>query len=939
MKYALLCWIVVSSLLFAQNKEVPLSVQLFPKDTVAFLNISDVSKTCVDFQKTDFCSLLREPEMQRVFEVVDEQWKIRKHLGDFSRKLKLATGLSLRETLSVFQGELSIGLVHFPSGSEALEIGGILEFKGKKQEAATLLHSIVRCIPTEKGEYSVEDWKVQYMKGLETGMHYLFLDEYVLFATTENLMRGMIARHKAKGSVDSLSSSADFNKCFAKIGRGSDIFYYLHFERFFGQSYDFMREESQKILKTLGITDWRVLSFSFRIEAPHFLSNLYLSAQTPYRGINKLFSFGKLSPDLGACIPEGTNYVFAGRIDLQEIWKEFLACYAQADKKACAEFSSDIDKFEKAYLGFQVQDLMHSIGPDFAFFQLPYASQGLIPRSLFLVDSRNPVLLLKAIRIFAGLIDYRLAEKTYKNCTIYCLEEIPDKEKQKRKLFELGYRQKQDLKWILGNLAFCIENDKFAFARLPQDIMDRIDYMEARKNPLRIEQLAPCKRAKGTGNLMGYVNWKEMVSPLYNTFLLFAPPLEETHEILRMLPLKSVDFPRANTIARFLSPTLFRMEEENGETVFSLRTSFAFDFLAANGVMMGAFHGRWGDAVLRFVGELNTYLTIHEKAKQLADGSRFYEAYRSWHRFAGSAYFEAFRKISRHEGDELQILYKAYVAKLQKSLAQHFANPLWASWIIEGDWKFENGILSCQNTSWEDFWIVVGESPLEEYVLSFEARNMKEHCSAMFHWSKPFDEAPTFRAMPLPRTIDKQGEWTPFKFKVHKERISYWHSLKHEVTNTNLSGGLFGFKVPAKGNIEIRNLELTVQQKAREVAVDFPALHIRCADTVDPVEKGENTRYLIEVANEGGRQASDVEILVFLPLEMKFVGAAGAPYRLIEGKTVAFKTDFIHPRTTWKCTVDVKAVNPGSSMLKATLTFSQLQGKIVVTERTHVLEK
>ena len=70
---------------------------------------------------------------------------------------------------------------------------------------------------------------------------------------------------------------------------------------------------------------------------------------------------------------------------------------------------------------------------------------------------------------------------------------------------------------------------------------------------------------------------------------------------------------------------------------------------------------------------------------------------------------------------------------------------------------------------------------------------------------------------------------------------------------------------------------------------------------------------------------------------MRLVSASGAKYQVEKNQEVLFGPTVIGPNNTLKCKLDVKVLSAGSFTVPATITFDNLQGKIVVTERTHIL--
>ncbi len=95
-------------------------------------------------------------------------------------------------------------------------------------------------------------------------------------------------------------------------------------------------------------------------------------------------------------------------------------------------------------------------------------------------------------------------------------------------------------------------------------------------------------------------------------------------------------------------------------------------------------------------------------------------------------------------------------------------------------------------------------------------------------------------------------------------------------------------------------------------------------------------RVAVSICSIPGQGATGVTLSVSLPKGSKFVSATGAKYTTDKGKIV-FSPVVVQPNKTLQCKLQVSMENPGSKIAIAAIKFNELQGKIVVTERTHVL--
>jgi uncharacterized repeat protein (TIGR01451 family) len=122
------------------------------------------------------------------------------------------------------------------------------------------------------------------------------------------------------------------------------------------------------------------------------------------------------------------------------------------------------------------------------------------------------------------------------------------------------------------------------------------------------------------------------------------------------------------------------------------------------------------------------------------------------------------------------------------------------------------------------------------------------------------------------------------------------------------------------------------------------ALLFKMVDTQDPVAVGEETSYTIEVINQGGVPATNVQVKAFIPAQLAplrakgptdFQFAPGVP----SGQTVLFQPlATLEIGKTARYDVFVKALQPGEVRFSAELTADQLKagGKVREEESTTI---
>ncbi|WP_372366131.1 hypothetical protein [Candidatus Uabimicrobium sp. HlEnr_7] len=918
----------------AQEKNITYS-NIFPKNSLAVISFSDIELTKKQFKETYLYSFLQEPEIKKLITEIEKQYS----WDNFSKRLKIATGLSLKESLAIFAGEVSVALVDIPSGSEPIQVAVIIDHKQHGENAQKLIDSLIKRVPIEKGSYDVGGQKISYVKGLETALHYTSVDNNLLFATTQKLMSDMLTNISQQGNR--LKDTPQYQKS-STIFANSALSYYFDMEKFLHIVEGYMPVKQKVALQSMGVFDWKAICASFAIDKPHFVSRMRLVAKGN-KGINRLLHLQPINQNIEKNIPQNSGGWIAKNVNCSELWSEFLRCYNNYEKQlqqqgypkenSYTTFYDNIRKFEKAFLETTVSEALSSVGPHYALFHLPDPTGGLIPRLVATANTNNPKLLKKVLGMLFDLLHYEFKEKIYKGKTLYYLSRQTTY--RGNPIVQINRQQRENLRMLLGTFSFYIDNDQIFITRIVQDLMDLIDTQQS-MTPLSISKISPVKQ-HGLYSFLLYLDWNALLPAVYNTLLPFIPSWEGEISSFLGSDIKSVDIPRMSTIAKYLSPVVGGFEAESEQATFSLRTNFNFDFYVAQGLLWLQLRDVWGPVTSKFFKELDQHLRVNEKVVELVSKNRFYAAYRKWESLEKTAHFESFRLIAKNEKLKLKEKYNGATSQLVNRLQKSFNGAL-AGWHVTGDWKWQNEELFAKNESPDTFSAVIGENALEDYVIHLEVKDIKSNFQIFFHWNERFNGSPTYKSISFQERKEQQGKWIPLKFKIHKNRISYWYGLKHYVVNANATSGLFGIHLPANSQVRIRNLRLQVEKQIQP-EYEEPIVYIQANDTVDPVFQNENTQYFFTVKNQGNKQITNAHLQVDLPESMQFVSASGATYKVIKNRSIVFGPAVIQPNKTLKCKLNVKLLISGSFNVPATITFDDLQGKIVVTERTHVLSE
>ena len=115
------------------------------------------------------------------------------------------------------------------------------------------------------------------------------------------------------------------------------------------------------------------------------------------------------------------------------------------------------------------------------------------------------------------------------------------------------------------------------------------------------------------------------------------------------------------------------------------------------------------------------------------------------------------------------------------------------------------------------------------------------------------------------------------------------------------------------------------------------AILFQVVDVDDPIEKGGETAYEIRVLNQGSKAATNVQIEVTIPPEMKVVAAEGPVRHLVEGNRIRFESlARLAPKADTTYRVRVQGVQPGDLRVRVQLLTDEMDRPVVKEESTRV---
>ncbi len=141
-------------------------------------------------------------------------------------------------------------------------------------------------------------------------------------------------------------------------------------------------------------------------------------------------------------------------------------------------------------------------------------------------------------------------------------------------------------------------------------------------------------------------------------------------------------------------------------------------------------------------------------------------------------------------------------------------------------------------------------------------------------------------------------------------------------------------------NIKVRGAAQRglVAEKEQPVVVEgLASVLFQLSHTKDPLEIGGETTYEITVVNQGSKASSNLQMSVFLPAELKPLGADGPTRYTIENNKVVFENlAQLAPKTVAAFRVRAQGIRAGDLRVRCQLMSDDMQRPVVKEESTRV---
>jgi uncharacterized repeat protein (TIGR01451 family) len=129
----------------------------------------------------------------------------------------------------------------------------------------------------------------------------------------------------------------------------------------------------------------------------------------------------------------------------------------------------------------------------------------------------------------------------------------------------------------------------------------------------------------------------------------------------------------------------------------------------------------------------------------------------------------------------------------------------------------------------------------------------------------------------------------------------------------------------------------TVSTTCATEVVGVPAILLEIVDTVDPIEVGDETTFVLMVTNQGSSDDTNVKIVGTLPPTFEFISGSGATPVTASGQTVSISpVGKLAPGANAQWRIVVKAKGVADARSRWELTSDQFKSPIIETESSNL---
>lgn len=985
--------------------EAQQEIRLLPKGTQVALTLSSLSKISRGLTQTSLAKLLAEPELKPL-----KRWwkKNRKRAGTlsfvlhrfglggvlsglestrvthlFDKLLQQLAGMRLSEATALFDGPHVFAVVRVPVGSERLQLAAILRYADQAR-AQKLVDVLLQQIPVKRADYKIANQSVQLLQGLETNVHFTFLPNHVLFATTPELLKEMLSR--ANGQGIGLDKDPLFLGFLRATQFRSGLSLYVATESLLNQAALTLEPQFrsalsqfsigiQDIFDGLGFSAWKSAGITLQTEGSDFVSRFHLSLDpAKLRGFSRLLSLPSVDGSLSNYAPARTFSAIQTHIPLASIWHDLEASLKKLAPPLHAYFMQNVVRVERAFLNGTIEQTLRAFGQDFSIFF--YNPKGTLwPSWIQVLKLQDQPRVHKLFSSIAGVFAFELKSTSYEGYKIYRIAPIRFVEEKSRKKFDpnaypsriprayghdsRGYRRhrryrrprpypryrrhamrQQQIPEVFRVLRLVYVENHMILAPTPHAIRDLIDSLRSPSSKT-LALRAHLKQTATHNGFSAHASLRKQATFLYQTMLGLLPILYTGERSLaRSLP-PIAAFPRAHTLLKHLQPTRATLLWSAPNSTATLRSSFGLEWLLTGASLLstGEFR-RLQRSLSSALRDLSDLQELNKSSKIWEEQAQFSVAAQQWSALEQRAQLSSVLLIARKHAERFKSLQTAQRRTLQAALQRSYKD-IPGDFDIDGDWVMTNGALEARTISHNQARLTLGDDMLKNYTLSFEVANAARGFSLQVHKDSKHDSFSNRLYFGGGR-FQAQG-WTLVRVKVRGHRLSYWFGLAHTVRHLSSSQGRVQIVAYGDSRLQIRNFQLKLEETSspRVILPKRPILQAHLTPAQSVTQVGQESQYTLTLRNIGGAAAQDIDIRLHFNNIARFVRFESEPKGVFIEKDRSTGHYRIHripslgSKQTLRITLVLSAKQAGSALVQAFLSLANSPLDIALETRSH----
>lgn len=355
---------------------------ILPARTVQLLLATDVTRTLDGLPETSIYKLWKEAEVQAFLE------PILPHLKGLTGELEQTGKFRFADIASVFKGQVAIAFVDFKVKGEPpkpeIEVA-LLADVADREAAMRLIKALADAAEGGGAKVTRLDFGEMAMGRIgsddptEPCVNYA-LSETALYATLE-LPEGKLMQElarAARGEVpieETLAGDPEFLHAAGRMGERTELLVYLDCKRAAGLAFELSgaragREQiviARKVFDLLGLDAVKSVWAVDALDAPGFVSQVFVHAPAPRKGVFRLVSERPVRPEMLKVIPADAGSFAAVRMMAEEILPLVKDLARAVDPRVAEQVEKGLELL-KAVVGIDVEEqVLGALGEEIVF--------------------------------------------------------------------------------------------------------------------------------------------------------------------------------------------------------------------------------------------------------------------------------------------------------------------------------------------------------------------------------------------------------------------------------------------------------------------------------------------------------------------------------------------------------------------------------------------